>query len=264
MTVLTKFVSRRSVAMSGRVEPIVHAERVGMVYGSGLAALENVDFALAKGEFVSLLGPSGCGKSTLLRMLAGLAHPSHGTIRRAPDARLAFVFQEPTLMPWANVERNVSLPLRLAGAARASVAAQVAEVLEMVGLKGFERAYPRELSGGMQMRVSIARALVTNPDLLLLDEPFAALDEITRAKLNSDLLNLWALKQWTVAFVTHSIYEAVYLSTRVVVMSARPGRFVEELRIPESYPRTPAFRTSGRFLEHCGQLAQALEQASEP
>lgn len=243
--------------------PVVQAERVGMVYGNGLSALQNVDFALAKGEFVALLGPSGCGKSTLLRMIAGLAVPTHGTIRRALDTRLAFVFQEPTLMPWANVAKNVSLPLRLAGASRESVSSQVSDVLGLVGLKGFEDAYPRELSGGMQMRASIARALVTSPDLLLLDEPFAALDEITRGKLNSELLTLWAIKHWTVAFVTHSIYEAVYLSTRVVVMSARPGRIVEELHIQEPFPRSPAFRTTTRFAQYCSHLALSLDKASE-
>lgn len=263
MTALAGFVAQGTAVATEGAPPVLRAEGVGMVYGSGLSALENVDFALAKGEFVALLGPSGCGKSTLLRMIAGLAEPTQGTIRRALDTRLAFVFQEPTLMPWANVTKNVSLPLRLAGAPRESLSSHVADVLNLVGLKGFENAYPRELSGGMQMRVSIARALVTSPELLLLDEPFAALDEITRGKLNSELLNLWAIKHWTVAFVTHSIHEAVYLSTRVVVMSARPGRIVEELHIHEPYPRSPAFRTTTRFAEYCNHLAASLDKASE-
>jgi len=260
---LTRVVPQETAVITASAPPVVQAERIGMVYGSGLSALEDVNFALAKGEFVALLGPSGCGKSTLLRMIAGLAEPTQGTIRRAADTRLAFVFQEPTLMPWANVAKNVSLPLHLAGAPRDATASQVAAVLDLVGLKGFDTAYPRELSGGMQMRVSIARALVTNPDLLLLDEPFAALDEITRNKLNGELLNLWAIKQWTVAFVTHSIHEAVYLSTRVVVMSSRPGRLVEEIHIEEPYPRNPAFRTTTRFAQYCSHLALSLDKASE-
>jgi NitT/TauT family transport system ATP-binding protein len=241
---------------------VIEARRVGVVYDNGLEALHDVDLSVGRGEFVTLLGPSGCGKSTLLRMAAGLSQPTSGELTTSQDARRAFVFQEPTLMPWNTVHENVALPLALARAPADHIRSRVAEVLELVGLKGFENAYPRELSGGMQMRVSIARALVTTPDLLLLDEPFAALDEITRTKLNAELLNLWALKRWTVMFVTHSIYEAVYLSTRVVVMSARPGRIVDELHIPEPHPRTQAFRTTTRFAELCSRLASSLDKAS--
>ncbi|HEY8507115.1 MAG TPA: ATP-binding cassette domain-containing protein, partial [Steroidobacteraceae bacterium] len=192
--------ARRSVAemrASPAPVPVIEAASIGMVYDNGLTALQDVNLTVRKGEFVTLLGPSGCGKSTLLRMMAGLVQPSGGEIRRSPETKCAFVFQEPTLMPWASVAQNVSLPLTLAGTSRSESHSRIAEVLQLVGLAGFEDAFPRELSGGMQMRVSIARALVTNPDLLLLDEPFAALDEINRGKLNAELLNLWALKSWT-------------------------------------------------------------------
>jgi NitT/TauT family transport system ATP-binding protein len=254
---------RRSELHAANAGPVVvEARGVGMVYDNGLPALQGVDLTVREGEFVTLLGPSGCGKSTLLRMAAGLAQPTHGQLSTSANARRAFVFQEPTLMPWGTVFQNVSLPLTLARTPPDGIRQRVAQVLDLVGLRGFEAAYPRELSGGMQMRVSIARALVTTPDLLLLDEPFAALDEINRNRLNAELLNLWALKRWTVLFVTHSIYEAVYLSTRVVVMSARPGRIVDELGIAEGYPRTQAFRTTTRFAELCSRLASSLDKAS--
>src|SRR5690242_1718697 len=213
---------------------------VAKTFRSGTAALAGLDLAVAPGELLSLLGPSGCGKSTALRLLAGLSAPDAGSRRLDPAlaerGRIGFVFQEPTLMPWATAEANVFLPLRLAGVAWREARDRVAASLEAVGLAGFEGAYPRELSGGMRMRVSIARAYVTRPRLILLDEPFAALDEITRFRLNEDLLRLQRHERWTVVFVTHSVFEAVFLSTRVLVMTGRPGRIAAEIPIRFAAP----------------------------
>jgi NitT/TauT family transport system ATP-binding protein len=240
-------------------------------YPNGTRALMPVHLKVRDGEFVTLLGPSGCGKSTLLKMVAGLLAPSDGRLllwRKPVDQieatghSLSFVFQEATLMPWARVQANVRLPLDLAGVPRPEADARVAESLKLVGLDKFADNLPRELSGGMQMRVSIARGLVTQPTLLLMDEPFGALDEITRNKLDSDLLDLWGAKQLTVMFVTHSIYEAVYLSNRVVVMAARPGRIVEEVVIDEPYPRGPEFRVSTAFSQYAKRLQDSLLRAS--
>jgi NitT/TauT family transport system ATP-binding protein len=224
---------------------------------------------IRRGEFISLLGPSGCGKSTALRIIAGLGGASTGEIvwpgavsSKARSAReVGFVFQEPTLMPWATVFRNVYLPLRLRGISERSAQHDVTEALSMVGLERFADAYPRELSGGMKMRVSIARALVTKPKILLMDEPFAALDEITRFKLNDDLLDLWKAFGWTVVFVTHSVFESVYLSNRIVVMAARPGRVVADLQVPAPYPRDEEFRTSSAYNELCRGISNALHGA---
>ena len=243
-------------------------------YPNGLRALEPLDLQVREGEFATLVGPSGCGKSTLLRMVAGLLAPSTGGITLwpadavVPDQRLkgnarapqplAFVFQSATLMPWASVEHNVRLPLDLARIPERDAVQRVAAALALVGLDEFPESLPRELSGGMQMRVSIARALVTEPRLLLLDEPFGALDEITRNRLDRDVRDLWAQRSLTVLFVTHSIYEAVFLSTRIIVMSARPGRIAGEMTIDEPHPRTDEFRTSDRFVHWCAQLSQLL------
>jgi NitT/TauT family transport system ATP-binding protein len=226
---------------------------------------------LRPGEFVSLLGPSGCGKSTVLRLIAGLTSPSHGIVRRAweasgeqkPGSPLGCVFQEPTLLPWATAWKNAYLPLRLQGVRKASAKAQVDDALDLVGLSDFADAYPRELSGGMKMRTSVARALVTRPQLLMLDEPFAALDEITRNRLNDDLLSLWRQRQWTGLFITHSVFESVYLSTRVLVMSPRPGRICTEIPIGLPEPRTVETRTIPRYMELCRLVSRALEQAAE-
>lgn len=234
---------------------------VGMAYPNGVQALSGLDLELARGEFLSLLGPSGCGKSTALRLAAGLAQPSSGTVARAPDMRLGFVFQEPTLMPWATVFDNVRLPLRLQGRTAAAVRDEVMQVLQLVGLADFHAAFPRELSGGMRMRVSIARALVTRPSLLLLDEPFAALDEITRGRLDDDLLRIWREQDLTVMFVTHSVYESVYLSTRVAVFSGRPGAIIETLSIDGPRVRNDDFRASPQYLAACVQASQALRSA---
>jgi NitT/TauT family transport system ATP-binding protein len=239
--------------------------RVDKRHPGGVVALQGVDLAVAPGEFVSLLGPSGCGKSTALRLLAGLESPSSGEVRRAGAATsLGFVFQEPTLMPWARVAANVALPLKLLGRPRAEIESAVTAALASVGLADFAQAFPRELSGGMKMRASIARALVTRPGTLLLDEPFAALDEITRFKLNQDLLTLWQRERFTAVFVTHSVFEAVYLSQRVVVMSARPGRIAHEIAIDAPYPRDAAWRTAPDYAAACARVSQALQQATEP
>lgn len=243
-------------------DPLVQLSGVGKVFANGTQALANLDLAVGRHEFVSLLGPSGCGKSTALRLIAGLGRPSRGRIERpAVEGEVGFVFQEPTLLPWATVADNVWLPLRLSGRARRDCAGEVGEALELVGLAGFARAYPRELSGGMKMRVSIARALVTRPRLLLMDEPFAALDEINRFRLNDDLLRLWADGGWTVVFVTHSVYESVYLSTRVVVMAARPGRVAAEVPITAPYPREESFRTSPAYNGFCREVSAELHRA---
>jgi NitT/TauT family transport system ATP-binding protein len=249
-------------------ERVVTLAGVAKRYANGTLALDGFNIAVRGGEFVSLLGPSGCGKSTVLRLIAGLAEPSAGAIAwnaargGARGARgVGFVFQEPTLMPWATALRNVMLPLELLGIDRAAAAKRAAEALERVGLAAFRDAYPRELSGGMRMRVSIARALVTNPPLLLMDEPFAALDEIARFKLNDDLLALWRAAGHTIVFVTHSVFEAVYLSSRIVVMSARPGRVAAEIAIDAPYPRDENFRTSAEYAGFCRIASQALSRA---
>jgi NitT/TauT family transport system ATP-binding protein len=243
-----------------RSTPLAAFRGVGKTFPNGVVALEGLDFAIRHGEFLSLLGPSGCGKSTALRLLAGLTEPSSGkVIRRSASAHeIGFVFQEPTLLPWATVASNVRLPLRLKGIAREETASRVDEALEMVGLEDFRAAYPRELSGGMKMRASIARALVTRPQLLLMDEPFAALDEITRFKLNDDLLALWSRLDCTVVFVTHSVFESVYLSTRILMLTPRPGRVAEEFVVDAPEPRAGRYRTSPEYGVQCRKISSAL------
>jgi NitT/TauT family transport system ATP-binding protein len=235
-------------------------------YDSGVVALGPIDLEVRAGEFVSLLGPSGCGKSTALRLIAGLSAPTSGLVRvsnrGAPGHSIGFVFQEPTLMPWTSIRENVRLPLKLMHAPRAETDARVGEALAQVGLTEFADAYPRELSGGMKMRVSLARALVTDPDILLMDEPFAALDEITRFRLNNDLLALWRDLRKTVIFVTHSVFESVYLSQRVIVMTPRPGRIAQEFRIQSAEPRGEDFRTSAEYVAVCREVSAALARAS--
>ncbi|UFN51120.1 ABC transporter ATP-binding protein [Roseomonas sp. OT10] len=250
--------SLRSVSATSAVSTQGVAKR----FRNGTLAVSGVDLEIAHGDFVSLLGPSGCGKSTLLRMIAGLSPPSEGRITASGGAEgISFVFQEPTLMPWASALKNVMLPLRLAGIGKGAAAERAAAALASVGLAGFEGAYPRALSGGMKMRVSIARALVTRPRLLLMDEPFAALDEITRFKLNNDLLTLWERDRFTAVFVTHSVFESVYLSRRVVVMAARPGRIAADVAVDEPYPRGEEFRTSAAYAAHCREASHALSAA---
>ncbi|MEM7696037.1 MAG: ABC transporter ATP-binding protein [Pseudomonadota bacterium] len=242
---------------------IVSLAGVSKVFDNGTRALEGIDLSVARGEFLSLLGPSGCGKSTILRLISKLDTPTSGAITWDDGAanRIGFVFQEPTLMPWARVFDNVWLPLRLAGMSKRAAEEPVMTALQSVGLEDFRTAFPRELSGGMKMRVSIARALATDPDILLMDEPFAALDEITRFRLNDDLLRLWDEKDWTVIFVTHSVYESVYLSTRIAVMTGRPGKMSAEVLVDEPAPRTEAFRTSPHYGEIARKTSAALHEA---
>jgi NitT/TauT family transport system ATP-binding protein len=247
-------------------DPVVRLRQVEQRFARGVTALAGLDLDVRPGEWLSLLGPSGCGKSTALRLIAGLSQPTAGTVeRRLPDKNalggIGFVFQEPTLMPWATVEGNVALPLQILGVSRTEIRARVGDLIERVGLAGFERARPRELSGGMKMRVSIARALVAAPRLLLLDEPFAALDEITRARLNDDLLALWQAQGFTVVFVTHSVWESVYLSTRIAVFSARPGRVLADIAIDAPAPRDRNFRESAIYLSTCRQVSETLAEA---
>jgi NitT/TauT family transport system ATP-binding protein len=250
---------------------LVSLRGVSKRFSNGTLALQNMSLDIAEGQFVSLLGPSGCGKSTVLRIIAGLGDTSSGSIEwpsassydvsGKAEREIGFVFQEPTLMPWATVANNVWLPLRLHGVSKRTAREQVMEALQMVGLENFADSYPRELSGGMKMRVSIARALITRPKLLLMDEPFAALDEITRFKLNNDLLRLWETFGWTVIFVTHSVFESVYLSERIVVMAPRPGRVFQDLAIDAPYPRDDEFRTSAVYNEYCRRTSDALHAA---
>jgi NitT/TauT family transport system ATP-binding protein len=259
----TSDIDTRTAALAVRLRGVTK------VYDNGVMALGPLDLDVVEGEFVSLLGPSGCGKSTALRLIAGLNAPTSGSVvvanqtgRTRPGDRMGhgigFVFQEPTLMPWASVRENVRLPLKLAHARPAEANARVDDALTKVGLAEFADAYPRELSGGMKMRVSLARALVTDPDILLMDEPFAALDEISRFRLNNDLLALWRDLRKTVIFVTHSVFESVYLSQRVIVMTPRPGRIHAEFRIDAAEPRGEDFRTSADYAGYCRMVSKAL------
>jgi NitT/TauT family transport system ATP-binding protein len=258
------------MAVGALTRPLVSIRNVSKQFSNGTVAIRGVDLDLHEAEFVSLLGPSGCGKSTLLRIIAGLGAPSAGTVEWPTSSHdavgeahpdLGFVFQDPTLMPWASALKNTMLPLTLSGVGKNEAEARSAEMLALVGLKGFESSYPRELSGGMKMRVSIARALVTHPKILLMDEPFAALDEITRHKLNDDLLGLWWQNRFTAVFVTHSVFESVYLSQRIVVMAARPGRVMADLRSEAPYPRDALFRTSAEYAHLCRVASGTLREA---
>jgi len=243
--------------------PLFALRDVDKQFDNGTLALRGINLSVEAGSFVSLLGASGCGKSTLLRIVAGLAQPTRGSIayHEVDRKRISCVFQEPTLMPWATALKNVMLPLNIARVAKREAESRALAALDAVGLADFSRAYPRELSGGMKMRVSLARALVTRPQLLLLDEPFAALDEITRFKLNNDLAALWREQRFTALFVTHSVFESVYLSQRVVVLAAKPGRIFADVAVEAPTSRDETFRTSPAYGRQCAAVSAQLKGA---
>jgi NitT/TauT family transport system ATP-binding protein len=242
------------------VNSILSIDRLDLYYGS-TQILQEIDLTIDRGEFVAIVGASGCGKSTLLKIVAGLLTPHSGTLMWQGNPQLSFVFQEPALMPWARTIDNVALPLKLAGSPQALTRAR--QALELVGLPDWDRAYPHQLSGGMKMRVSIARALVTQPQVMLMDEPFGALDDLTRHKLNSELTALSTAQAWTTIFVTHNIGEAVYLADRVLIMAPQPGRIVGEVKIPVAQPRTD-FRYSAEHSEYCRLVSEQLSQCDRP
>jgi NitT/TauT family transport system ATP-binding protein len=243
---------------------IAELHRVERSFANGVQALGPLDLDVEKSEFLSLLGPSGCGKSTCLRIIAELLTPSAGTLQwPGGKPRIGFVFQDPTLMPWAIVRDNVRLPLDLGGVARAEGDARAEAALARVGLGEFSGAYPRALSGGMRMRVSIARALAAKPQLLLMDEPFAALDEISREALNEDLLRLWREDRLTIVFVTHSVYESTFLSTRIVTMTPRPGRIAHEFQLASPVERTSQWRLTSEFADAVRDVARGLRDATK-
>jgi NitT/TauT family transport system ATP-binding protein len=240
--------------------PALVFDQTEMTYPDGTHALDPTSFSVRPGEFVTVVGPSGCGKSTLLKIASGLNRPSAGTVT-VDKHSVGYVFQDATLLQWRNVQKNVELLAELEGVDQSERQRRVAENIALVGLTGFEKKYPKQLSGGMKMRCSLARALVMDPRVFLFDEPFGALDEITREKLNDELLSLFQRKGFAGLFITHSIYEAVYLSTRVLVMSARPGRIVADFTVPFPYPRSPDLRFQPEFAELSGQVSHALRGA---
>ena len=244
--------------------PEIALSGVSKRYRTGAVALEGISFDVERGEFVTLLGPSGCGKSTLLRLVSGLSGVTEGSVRvngmTPENARelMSFIFQDPTLMPWRTVEENVGLSLELEHAARPLRVERVVRMLDMVGLTHVARSYPRQLSGGMKMRASIARALVSRPRILLMDEPFAALDEMTRDRMNEELLRLYDEQKWTVLFVTHSVAEAVFLSSRIVILSPHPGRIAHNVAVDLSWPRTAEMRDSPAFEQAVTRFSRLL------
>ena len=245
---------------TGRRDAVLTFDDVSRTFPDGTFALGSTSFDVARGEFVTIVGPSGCGKSTLLRIASGLDAPSSGRVD-VDHASLGYVFQDATLLPWRDVRRNVQLFAELDGLGRAETAKRVAENVRLVGLEGFEDKYPKQLSGGMRMRASLARALVMEPDIFLFDEPFGALDEITRERLNDELLGLFMRKGFGALFITHSITEAVFLSTRVLVMSQRPGRILEQFEVPFPFPRLHDLRFEAEFGELAGEVSHALRGA---
>ncbi len=243
------------------VAPAIRFRDLSKVFPDGTHAVDNVSFTVSPGEFVTIIGPSGCGKSTLLKMASGLMDITTGSIDVDRDS-IGYVFQDATLLPWRTVQKNVELFAELHGAGSAKALA--AEAIELVGLKGFEKKYPKSLSGGMKMRASLARSLTLNPKVFLFDEPFGAIDEITRDRLNTELMQLFVRNKFAGLFITHSISEAVYLSTHVLVMSARPGRLIAEFKVPFEYPRTQAIRYTPEFASITGQVNEALKDAYAP
>lgn len=255
-----------------KVSPLIAARGLGMNFGPARTVLQNITCEIASGEFVAILGPSGCGKSTFLRLAAGLMPHSSGSLTVAGQApelarrstqSVAFVFQEPNLLPWRTVSDNIGLPLELRGVSREERSRQIESSLAMIGLTPDDaRKQPRNLSGGMRMRVSLARALVTKPDVLLLDEPFAALDDVLRQQLNEELVRIWMAHRWTGLFVTHNVAEAVFLAQRVLVMCKRPGTIVADVRVPFEYPRESSLRAAPDFARLCGELSSTLREAA--
>lgn len=242
---------------------MLDAADVEHTFQNRTTALRDLRLQVRPGEFVGVVGPSGCGKSTLLRLVSGLEVPSIGLLDVA-TTRIGYVFQDPTLLPWRTVRRNVELPAELARLPRAERRRRAAEAIRLVGLTGHERARPRALSGGLRMRTSLARALVLEPELFLFDEPFAALDELSRERLNVELMQLYLQRRWTALFVTHSVTEAVFLAGRVVVMSHRPGRIVADVPVPFDYPRDPGLRFDPAFGRLAGELSLFLRTAATP
>ena len=248
-----------------KLPTIINLNEVSKTFDNGTIAVQGMSIDVLKGQFISFLGPSGCGKSTVLKMISGLLKPTTGEIVfnnssfGSEEIEIGYVFQDATLMPWATVSENVYLPLRLKGISKSQASNEIERVLTQVGLKDFYNSYPRELSGGMKMRVSIARALIMKPKLLLMDEPFAALDEMTRFKLNDDVLNFWEDGNLTVIFVTHSVFESVYLSNRVVVMAPRPGRVIADLLLNNDYPRSEKYRTTSNYAKNCRLISKHLQ-----
>lgn len=256
----------KALADNGNESPedrtMVEVRNLDKVFADGTHALKTVSLSVRANEFVAIIGPSGCGKSTLLRAIAGLTAPSGGTCRVADGVEPAFVFQQPTLLPWRTAERNAELLLRLAHVDRKEARRRAHDAMQLVGLSGFEKAYPRALSGGMRMRLSLARSLAMQPDLFLLDEPFSALDEITRKTLNDELASIWHRQPFTAILVTHNLYEAIFLAGRVVVMSPRPGRIQTEIDVPLPFPRTPDMRLTPEYVALVEQLTLELEKAA--
>jgi NitT/TauT family transport system ATP-binding protein len=258
------------VSENGSAIPEIALDGVTKRYRNAAVALEGVSLAVERGEFVTFLGPSGCGKSTLLKLVSGLSTVSEGAVRvngMTPESArhlVSFIFQDATLLPWRTVEQNVGLGMELEHEGRPARNERVARMLELVNLAHFAKRYPRQLSGGMKMRVSIARALVTKPRILLMDEPFAALDEMTRDRLNEELLRLYTEQKWTVLFVTHSVAEAVFLSTRIVILAAHPGRLAHEIKVDLPWPRTAETRESKAFEEQVTQASRLLRGVYQP
>jgi NitT/TauT family transport system ATP-binding protein len=242
--------------------PLLDFANVSMTFDDGTRALEDISFSIRPGEFVTVVGPSGCGKSTLLRIASNLEKNSGGTCTVDRDS-IGYVFQDATLMPWRNIQRNVELIAELHKLDKGERASRAKEAIDLVGLSGFEAKYPRQLSGGMKMRASLARSLVMKPKVFLFDEPFGALDEITRERLNAEVLSLFEHEGFAGLFITHSITEAVFMSTRVLVMSARPGKIIQEFNIPFDYPRSHDLRYEPQFAELCGEISHALRGAHQ-
>ncbi len=244
---------------SGGTDTLLDFQNVAMQFPNGTVALQDVDLTVKRGEFVTVVGPSGCGKSTLLRIASGLEQASEGTAAVKTD-RIGYVFQDATLLPWRTVSDNVELLAELNGRPTKERRAKAREAIELVGLSGFEKNLPKELSGGMRMRTSLARSLTLDPELFLFDEPFGALDEITRERLNDELLRLFVEKQFAGLFITHSVSEAVYLSTKVIVMSGRPGSIVDTFDVPFPMPRSPEIRFEAEFAKLVGEVSHALRE----